>query len=180
MNAEADFQALTRESPFPRVTWACEFGFTRLPDTLEKWQQEYGLDLSPDFQRGHVWTDEQRSAFIEYVLSGGPSGRDLYFSAQGWQTLTQKTAIQIVDGKQRLEAVLRFVTDRLRVRGKLRSEWTGVIRLEVGGSFRFHIAECSRPDALRWYLALNSAGTPHTPEEIERVRALLAAELAGA
>ncbi len=32
-------------------------------DYLIRWikeQQEYGLQLNPDFQRGHVWTEEQR------------------------------------------------------------------------------------------------------------------------
>lgn len=31
-----------------------------------------GLNLDPDFQRAHVWTEEQQRAYIEYQLMGGP------------------------------------------------------------------------------------------------------------
>ena len=172
-----DFQELERTSPFPRSTWECDFGFEYLHKVVPQWEVEYGLDLEPDFQRAHVWTDEQRAAFVEYILAGGPSGRTLYFASPGWsRTLPEKPKTVIVDGKQRLEAVRRFMDDRLRVHGKLRSEWTGVVRLATGGRFRFSVADIGREQTLRWYLALNAGGTPHTTEEIERVRTLLALE----
>lgn len=175
---DADFRVLERESPFPRGPYACDFSFDFLPEVVEDWKRDYRLDLDPDFQRAHVWTDAQRAAFVEYVLSGGPSGRDLYFACEGWnRALSLKSALVIVDGKQRLEAVLRFLRDELPVRGRVRSQWTGRMRLTTGARFRFHIADIGRADTLRWYLALNAAGTPHAPEEIDRVRALLDAEV---
>lgn len=174
----ADFQALERESPFPVGPWSCDFAFDYLPKLVEDWKRDYRLDLDPDFQRAHVWTDTQRAAFVEHVLSGGPSGRDLYFACAGWsRSLAPKDALVIVDGKQRLEAVLRFLRDELPVRGRVCSEWTGRMRFSIGARFRFHIADLGRADTLRWYIALNAAGTPHAPEEIERVRALLDAEV---
>lgn len=175
----ADFQALERASPFPRNTWECDFGFEFLAKTVPEWQDTYGLDLEPDFQRAHVWTDAQRAAFVEYILQGGPSGRTLYFASKGWSSsLLDKPKMVIVDGKQRLEAVRRFMDDRLPVFGKLRSEWTGVVRFAAGGRFRFSVADIDRAQTLRWYLALNAGGTPHTAEEIDRVRRLLAEEVA--
>lgn len=101
----ADFQALERASPFPRSTWECDFGFEFLSKTVPEWQETYGLDLEPDFQRAHVWTDAQRAAFVEYILAGGPSGRTIYFASPGWSSkLLDKPTMVIVDGKQRLEA----------------------------------------------------------------------------
>ena len=41
-------------------------------------ETEAGLVLNPDFQRGHVWTEEQQTAYIEYLLMGGMSGRTIY------------------------------------------------------------------------------------------------------
>jgi len=40
---------------------------------------DYGLILCPDFQRGHVWTEQQQVKFIEYVLAGGNSGKNYLF-----------------------------------------------------------------------------------------------------
>ena len=30
-------------------------------------REEMGLELNPDFQRGHVWTEQQQIAFLEYL-----------------------------------------------------------------------------------------------------------------
>ena len=30
-----------------------------------------GLQFNPDFQRGHVWTEGQQIAFMEFLLKGG-------------------------------------------------------------------------------------------------------------
>jgi hypothetical protein len=50
---------------------------------------------------------------------------------------------------------------------------------DLGLEFRFQMKVCclpTRAEVLRWYLAINAGGTPHTPEELARVRELLAAE----
>lgn len=170
-----DFQALERESPFPRVAWQVDVAFDYLESTLEDLIGRQ-LDLEPDFQRAHVWTEAQQAAFVEYILSGGPSARDLYFACEGWSGLGRENPCVIVDGKQRLEAVRRFLRDELLVRGALRSEWTGRMRMTTGARFRVTVADINRAQTLRWYLALNRGGTPHTDAEIERVQDLLAAE----
>ena len=55
---------------------------------LKDWvadEQNEGLELNPDFQRGHVWTREQEIAYIEFLLRGGRTGRDLYFNKPSWE-----------------------------------------------------------------------------------------------
>ena len=42
-----------------------------LQDNLDLLQGGGTIDLDPDFQRPHVWTDAQQEAFIEHVLRGG-------------------------------------------------------------------------------------------------------------
>lgn len=55
-----------------------------LVEWIEKEQEEMGLELNPDFQRGHVWTEQQQIAFLEYFLRGGKSGTILYFNCPSW------------------------------------------------------------------------------------------------
>ena len=43
-----------------------------------------GLDLNPDFQRGHVWDEAKQIAFVEFCLCGGQSSRDILFNQAGW------------------------------------------------------------------------------------------------
>jgi len=73
-----------------------------------------GLDLDPDFQRGHVWTEKKQIAYVEFCLRGGQSSRDIYFNHPNWQG-SYKGQMVLVDGKQRLEAVRKFIRNELPV-----------------------------------------------------------------
>ena len=42
---------------------------------LDRLINEEGLQLNPDFQRGHVWTEDQQVKFLEFILRGGKTGR---------------------------------------------------------------------------------------------------------
>ena len=63
------------------------------------------LNLAPSYQRGDVWTQTPRQMLIESILRGIPlpSVILLKSSDQGAQ------AYEVVDGKQRLTSILRFI-----------------------------------------------------------------------
>ena len=132
-------------------------------------------DLNPDFQRGHVWTPKQKTAYIEFILLGGVSGRDIYWNCPGWMGNFDGPFV-LVDGKQRLNAVLEFKAGKVPIfGGHFFDEFEDKLSHEVG--FVFHVNDLkSRADLLRWYLALNTGGTIHTPEEIAKVQKLLEIE----
>ena len=44
---------------------------------LNHYNESYGIDLDPDFQRAHVWAEAQQIAYVEYQLRGGISGKDI-------------------------------------------------------------------------------------------------------
>jgi uncharacterized protein with ParB-like and HNH nuclease domain len=140
------------------------------------YQKEDGLDLNPDFQRGHVWTMEQRTRFIEYQLRGGEGGKVLCFNHPGWSGRNggmHDGPYQILDGLQRLTSAVMFLKDELPVFGHLRSQIKGALR-PVHAGFRWRVYELqNRKDVLQYYLDMNAGGTPHAEEEIARVRALL-------
>lgn len=149
-----------------------------IPDGIANYQANYGLNLHPDFQRGHVWTKRQRSAFVEYVLRHGRFRTDIKFNMAGWPDNPSGSMV-IVDGLQRLTALTMFLDDRVPVFGMTRKEWA-----EDDPNFEpmlrsLHFQTFSvnglrtRAEVLRWYLELNAYGTPHTDSEIHRVRALL-------
>lgn len=51
-----------------------------LPSLVRYIGEEMGLQLNPEFQRGHVWTEEQQIAWLEYHLRGGKSGNIIYLT----------------------------------------------------------------------------------------------------
>jgi len=135
------------------------------------------LDLEPDFQRAHVWTEAQQIAYVEYILRGGTSGKELYFNCAGWMRDWRGPYV-IVDGKQRLQAVRRFMRNEIPAFGHLLNEYEDEPDI-LTASFSWNVAALdNRADVLRWYLWFNSGGTVHTAEELSRVEELLKAEMA--
>jgi len=173
-------EKITRFQDIPQFTkqgsWECDFQLDGLWHQVVKWQEEDGLDLDPYFQRAHVWTESQQIAWLEFFLRGGKSGRVLFFNHPGWFRDWKGTPV-IVDGKQRLEAIRRFIHDEIRVFGSLRSEFTDTLRMTHTMKLNMNDLR-TRAEVLQWYVEFNSGGTPHTIEEIDRVRELLAKERA--
>ena len=148
---------------------------------------EAGVNLDPDFQRAHVWTEAQQRAYVEYILKGGQSGRDIYFNCKGWGRLYEGPFV-LVDGKQRLEAVRKFLRDELTIFHDLVRHPQGYAppgirfsgfsdRIPFQASFNFHVNDLkARAEVLRWYLEMNTGGTLHTAEEISKVKDMLQKE----
>lgn len=150
-------------------------GWGYLETMLYHYGKEDNLDLNPDFQRAHVWTKAKQQAYVEFCLRGGKSSREIFFNSKGWMVGFEGPMV-LVDGKQRLEAVRRFLRDDLKVFGHKRSEFEGPLDM-VRHDFIFYINDLeTRAEVLQWYLDLNTGGVVHTNEEIEKVKRLLEKE----
>jgi hypothetical protein len=160
---------------FPKSNAALSISFRDLLKWVDQQVKEDGLDLLPDFQRGHVWTEEQRIRYIEYRLRGGDGGKAIYLNRSGWVGPGPDGPYQIIDGLQRLTSAMMFMKNELRAFGHLYKEFTGHLRNHV--EFHWCIFELpTRADVLRYYLDLNAGGTQHAESEIARVRLLLQRE----
>lgn len=159
-----------------RGNYAVDYTMKDLVKWLEREIRDEGLELEPDFQRGHVWTEHQQVEYIEFLLRGGRTGRDLYFNNPGWTDPVPEDGYRdyvCVDGLQRITAIRRFVADKLEVFGSVYSEFTD--RPSMNQDFlRVHVNDLkSRREVLTWYLEMNAGGTPHSRDELSRVAALL-------
>ena len=158
-----------------RGTYQVDFRLGYLSKAIQDFQEE-GLDLCPDFQRGHVWTPQQQTEFVEYILRGGKTSEILLNAKGGYSGICENFVC--VDGLQRLTALLLFLDDKLAIfGGHTRSQIEGIELLLKEIYLTFRINELpTRKAVLQWYLELNAGGTPHTDGEIDRVRDLLSKE----
>ena len=170
----ADIPQLTRDGHY-RVNQSWQY----LEDTLQRYQEAHGINLEPDFQRSHVWTKEQQTKYVEFSLRGGVGSSDIRFNCVGWMKDFRGPFV-IVDGKQRLEAVRRFLRNDLPIfGGHLLSDFEDHMWI-LRPDFIFVINDLStRADVLQWYLDINAGGVVHTQDELANVRKLLDTELAG-
>ncbi|WP_454727770.1 MULTISPECIES: DUF262 domain-containing protein [Cupriavidus] len=180
-----ELAALTAKiRPMPRSKWQADFGIRDMERTLSNFEADYGLNLEPDFQRGHVWTQAQQERYIEAVIRGAVSAATLLiqFNAPHWENHDYRgdlpCEMQCIDGLQRLSAVRAFAVDGIRAFGYLASELDHTpFSIRRAGNvmlkFAVHTFQ-TRAALLQFYLDLNAGGTPHAGSEIARVRRLLA------
>jgi hypothetical protein len=172
--------------PIPMPTYGVDVDFCDLEEHLERYARHWGLDLSPDFQRGHVWTPADQSAYIESMMRGtiGDSLRTIQFNASHWDGATPDTdlplTMQIVDGLQRLTAARSFMRGEVRAFGMTVDDFDGTRfhpdRDHFHFRFRFAVhAFQYRADLLRYYLAINRGGVVHSHDELARVETMLEA-----
>lgn len=158
-----------------RANYHVDVGFKYFSKTVQEYVDELGLILNPEFQRGHVWTKEQQERYIEYVLRGGTSGKEIYFNKPSWhcKAKTDYDDFVCVDGLQRITAIMKFQANEIKAFGLYYNEFEGEPR-EITTRLSIYINDLQyEKDVLQWYIEMNEGGTPHTKEEIQRVKDML-------
>lgn len=143
-----------------------------------------GIQLNPDYQRGHVWTEAQRIAYCESFLRRAAPA-NLLFNCPSFATGGPRKGdlnpnlMQCVDGLQRFTALSDFAAGKFAVFGKLKASDLDNSSFDIR-RYRAHVVVygfANRADVLRLYIDLNSGGSVHSDSEIARVRQLLQQEL---
>ncbi|WOE40724.1 DUF262 domain-containing protein [Acinetobacter chinensis] len=175
----SEFNALIKPVERPIRNFHCGFNY------LETWiaqEAEYnalGIDFNPDFQRGHVWTEQQQIHYLENVLRRivDESGLTIRFNNPVWSDteitgdLPEQTVC--IDGLQRITAIRKFIKGELNVFGIKHDELPiRVILRDLRIVIQLYEFK-NKKDLLQFYLDLNSGGTAHTEVELNRVRSLM-------
>lgn len=119
-------------------------------------------NLSPAYQRGSVWASGQRENFMGHFLQGGEVAPLIV------QRVPDSGVAEMLDGKQRAEAILAWLKNEVGARldgGALlfhRDVTGGITRVDI----RVRYINLPWEARKRFYVRLNSAGTPHTREEL--------------
>ena len=174
---------ITKFKDIPQFTssgsYQVNYPLTSLVKYIEEEVSEMGLQLNPEFQRGHVWTEEQQIAWLEYHLRGGKSGNTIYLNNPFWNSVRKAKQGEYsdyvcVDGLQRITAAQRFVHNEIKVFGSYFDEYEDKLRLVNDNTLILNVNDLkSEKEVLQWYIDMNAGGTPHTTEEIERVKKLI-------
>ncbi len=143
-----------------------------ISDFIE-WSRKGQLKLDPDFQRGSVWTPAARVFLIDTILNDLPIPQ-VYFRTKV-DAATQTTVREVVDGQQRLRAILDFASGKLRLtskapkhRGKLYDNLS-IEDKELFLNYKVPVVQllnASNADVLEVFARLNSYSVKVTPAEL--------------
>ena len=175
-------EKITRFKDIPQFTsdgcYQVNYPIMSLVKYIEEEVDTMGLQLNPDFQRGHVWTEEQQIAWLEYHFRGGKSGNTIYLNNPFWHSVREAKDAEYkdyvcVDGLQRITAAQRFIHNEIKVFGSYYNEFEDGMRI-LPQMMILNVNDLkTEKEVLQWYVDMNAGGTPHTNEEIERVKKMI-------
>jgi hypothetical protein len=145
-------------------------------DFLE-WSENNQLKLNPDFQRGSVWPAAARTYLIDTILRRLPVPKIYVRTRVDLQT--KRSFREVVDGQQRLRAILDFGHDRFAL-GPRAAEYAGkrysdLTEDEQERFLGYQIAvdqliNASDADVLEVFSRLNSYTVPVNPPELRHAK----------
>lgn len=137
-----------------------------------------GLIDNPDYQRGYVWTYEDKHNYLRSVFEDRDLGKFIFVEDRSYS----EYRLEVLDGKQRMSALLEFYTSQLPYNGKYYHNLSKHDRYLIEGRMvqfaQIDKAQYSKADLLSLFLDLNTAGVPQTEEHLDHVRELLRKEKA--
>jgi len=86
-----------------------------------EWYERKQLKLSPKFQRRSVWRPEAKSFLIDTIIRRKPLPK--IFIRQITEVETRTTIREVVDGQQRLRAILEFLNDGYKINKNHNSQY---------------------------------------------------------
>lgn len=175
-----EFRQIVNPLERPTRTWHCSFSYLETWLHCESEDIPHGVELVPDFQRGHVWTKKQQTNYIENVLTliVDESGLTIRFNCPSWRKERAKDRdlldqMVCIDGLQRLTAIRRFIAGELKVFGL---KFDQLPKRQIFRDLQIVVKMYDfqyKADLLKFYLDINGGGIAHSRSELKRVEAML-------
>ena len=141
--------------------------------------------LKQYYQRPFVWTKKDNQLLIESIYNGIECGRVL-IRLRSWKTLEKLTKAgetevgfrDIVDGKQRLNAIRGFINDEYPdLHGNYYSDLSEEAQHKFGNNQQLSYAEmgdtATDEQVIKQFLKLNFSGKPQSQEHINHVKEIM-------
>lgn len=167
----------------PDSNYWVNYRFSSIENFLKESISHTGLELDPDFQRGHVWDYEQRTKYIESIIREIVQDSDIVirFNARDYMSTQDSTdtdlpkTMQCIDGLQRLTAIREYMKGNIHPFGytfeEIENSHLAIARKRNICVKVYNIKY--RKDLLKFYYDLNFGGTQHTEFEEERILGMI-------
>jgi hydrogenase maturation factor len=131
----------------------------------------FGIDFEPEYQRDYVWELEDKVALIDSIFNNVDIGKFVFIHL-GY---SGKYSYEILDGKQRIRAILDFYENRFQYKGKYFNELSlrEQDHLEDYPISFAEVRDITREQILRYFVKLNKHGKIMDKVQIEKVEKMI-------
>lgn len=131
-----------------------------------------GVDMDVEYQREHVWTKADKIALIDSIFNNVDIGKFVFVQRSMGH---DGKLYEILDGKQRLTAIIEFVEDRYKYRGFYFSElsFKDQYRITEHNVSYGYLENPNKEAIFETFIKLNTCGKPMASKHIDKVKYLL-------
>lgn len=129
-----------------------------------------GVEDDPPYQRGLVWSQDDKDALIDSIFKRLDIGKFVFIERPFRLGDAHYT---VLDGKQRLNAVMEFIADRFPYQGVYWSQLSRSDRWSfesIPVSFACVNTPLTHKEELELFLRLNASGRAQSPEHLASLR----------
>lgn len=154
----------------------CRLCFSnRCIDDIMSKAYHFGIDFNPDYQRGFVWAQEDKEKLIDSIFCNIDIGKFCFIK----NSYHDKYLYTVLDGKQRIRAILDYYEGRFPYKGKYFNDLSPLDQNHFE-HYMISVAEVDNADRktiLKYFLMLNTGGRLMSEEQLEKVRDLYNKEI---
>lgn len=133
----------------------------------------FGVDMNPDYQRDHVWELSDKISLIDSIMNNSDIGKFL-FNRRDYVD-AETPLYEIIDGKQRVSAILEFIEDRFEYKGLKFSQMHLRDQHQIKGKV-VNIAEVqnsTKEQLINLFIKVNTSGRIMSKDHLDKVRKML-------
>lgn len=135
----------------------------------------FGVNFEPDYQRGYVWTKEDKEMLIDSIFNNIDIGKFVFVQLPDSSYENGNYTYEILDGKQRLSTLIEFYENKLAYKGKYFNDLSAKDRdvfLRHNTSYA-EVAKSDKKTVLKYFLMLNRTGKVMDKEHLQTVEDML-------
>lgn len=135
----------------------------------------FGVDMDPEYQRGYVWDMNDKLYLIDSIFSNIDIGKFVFVHVTDEKWHETGISYEILDGKQRLNAIIEYYENRYPFNGKYYNDLSLMDRLTFNNK-SVAVADFVSPNqetVYKCFLMLNRGGRQMDKTHLEKVEKLL-------
>lgn len=131
----------------------------------------FGINFDPEYQREYVWELDEKVNLIDSIFNNIDIGK-FVFIHKGWN---DEFYYEILDGKQRIRAILDYYENKFAYKGKFFNELSNKDKNHFT-DYPITMAEVrdiSKKQVLKYFVKLNKHGKVMDKKQIEKVEKMI-------
>ena len=130
----------------------------------------FGVDNNPDYQRGLVWSDEDKTNLIDSIFRNIDIGKFVFVELP-YQSV-ESPGYEVLDGKQRLNAIVDYYLNKYPYKGVYYNDLSREEKywfLQRGVAIAKVREQITEEQKLKYFLMLNTTGHVMDKEHLKRI-----------